>query len=73
MCFDVHIQKASAKIQVSQSHDYSRTALNSPVRLISAAIAAGVLLLSGILQWAGEDHFTLSHWSRTVNTIYTPV
>lgn len=69
MCFDVRVQKASAKIQVSQSHDYSCTALNSHGTLISAAKAAGVLLLSGILQWAGEAIL----FFYMVNTIYTPV
>lgn len=70
MCFDTCIQKASAKIQVSRSRDYSCAAPNSPVHVISAAIAAGVLLLSGILCWAGEGHVALSH---TVNTVHAPV
>lgn len=33
MCFDVCIQKASAKIHVSQSHDLSCTELSGPAPL----------------------------------------
>lgn len=60
------------KMQVSQSHDYSGTNLNSPAPLISAAIAAGVLLLSGILQWAGVDTFLLSLTGAAQGIVFTP-
>lgn len=68
LCFDVCIQTDSVKIEVLQSNDYSCMVSNGPIPVISAANAAGALLLSGMR--AGESHF---QWICTVNTIYTPV
>lgn len=50
MCFDVCIQKASAKIQVSWRHVHLCSALNGPIPLISVVNTAGVLLMLEILQ-----------------------